>query len=109
MTDVSFVKYRDTYIFQCSGHTGYAAAGEDILCSAVSVLCYTLREYLAGTELDSRLAKFRHTFVPGEVVIEFRAAHEEDTALIEAVRAILGGFEILAESFGEYIRTDIQF
>ena len=49
MTDVSFVKYRDTYIFQCSGHTGYAAAGEDILCSAVSVLCYTLREYLAGT------------------------------------------------------------
>ena len=75
----------------------------------MSVLCYTLREYLAGTELDSRLAKFSHTFVPGEVVIEFRAADEEDTALIEAVRAILGGFEILAANFGDYIRTDIQF
>ena len=109
MTEVSFVKYRDTYIFQCSGHTGYAAAGEDILCSAVSVLCYTLREYLAGTELDSRLAKLSHTFVPGEVVIEFRPADEGDAALIEAVRAILGGFEILAESFGDYISTDIQF
>lgn len=109
MTEISFVKYRDTYIFQCSGHTGYAAAGEDILCSAVSVLCYTLREYLAGARLDSRLTKFSHTFVPGEVVIEFQAADEGDTALTEAVRAILGGFDILAESFGDYIRTDIQF
>ena len=108
MTDVSFVKYRDTYIFQCSGHTGYATAGEDILCSAVSVLCYTLREYLSGAELDSRLGKFRHTFVPGEVVIEFSAADDGDTALTEAVHAILGGFEILADSFGDCIRTDIQ-
>ena len=43
MTKITFDTYYDTYLFECIGHTEYATAGQDILCSAVSILCYTLR------------------------------------------------------------------
>ena len=39
MTTIKFFKNREKFIgFECSGHTGYAKAGNDILCSAVSAL-----------------------------------------------------------------------
>ena len=37
MTDVVFLKKNDIIFgFECSGHTGYAEAGSDIVCSALS-------------------------------------------------------------------------
>ena len=34
-----FQDHNDTYLgFSCNGHAGYAKAGEDIVCSAISVL-----------------------------------------------------------------------
>ena len=40
MTHVSVIKTRNgDYIgFNCIGHSGYAEAGEDIVCAAISVL-----------------------------------------------------------------------
>lgn len=39
MTIVTVFKDSNDYLgFSCSGHAGYARAGEDIVCSAVSVL-----------------------------------------------------------------------
>ena len=39
MTTIKFYKKNNTYVgFECSGHTGYAESGSDILCSAVSAL-----------------------------------------------------------------------
>ena len=37
MTKIKFFKVQDGYIgFECSGHTGYAKSGKDILCAAIS-------------------------------------------------------------------------
>ncbi|MBQ4558249.1 MAG: ribosomal-processing cysteine protease Prp [Clostridia bacterium] len=37
MTDVVFYKQKDiVYMVECSGHTGYADSGSDIVCSALS-------------------------------------------------------------------------
>jgi hypothetical protein len=39
MTTVTIIKSKDTYKgFICSGHSGFAAFGKDIVCAAVSVL-----------------------------------------------------------------------
>ena len=37
MTKIKFFKRQDNFIgFECSGHTGYAESGKDILCAALS-------------------------------------------------------------------------
>ena len=37
MTKIKFFKVQDGYKgFECSGHTGYARSGKDILCAAIS-------------------------------------------------------------------------
>jgi len=40
MTNITILRDKnDSYLgFSCSGHAGYARAGEDIVCSAISVL-----------------------------------------------------------------------
>jgi hypothetical protein len=39
MTTVTIIKSKNTYKgFVCSGHSGYAASGKDIVCAAVSIL-----------------------------------------------------------------------
>lgn len=42
MITVSFIREKGLYTgFDCSGHAGYADAGSDIICSAVSALTQT--------------------------------------------------------------------
>jgi len=39
MTDIKFFKNNNVFIgFECSGHSGYAKAGKDIVCAAISSL-----------------------------------------------------------------------
>ncbi len=54
MTCITFTRHRDRYLFECEGHTGYSKRGCDILCSAVSCLCYTLDAYLQGAYEDGK-------------------------------------------------------
>lgn len=39
-------KATQTIELYAEGHAGYAQAGEDIVCSAVSILCYSLEAYI---------------------------------------------------------------
>jgi len=108
MTNVSFDRIHDTYIFECCGHTGYSVAGRDILCSAVSVLCYTLRAYLEKLSDEGLLSDFISDFSEGNALMRFEYGDLADGARIsEAVGAILSGFLLLEESFPDYITADI--
>lgn len=107
MTEISFNLYDSTYIFECKGHTGYSARGSDILCSAVSVLCYTLKDLLEDMEAAGRIYRLICDFHDGMAIIEFSPASEKDISLLEAVEALLRGFRILGEGYPEYITADV--
>lgn len=71
MTRISFDTYYDTYLFECTGHTEYASAGQDILCSAVSILCYTLRALLRDAYEEGKIDQYREDFSAGYARIDF--------------------------------------
>lgn len=102
MTKIELEKYHDTYLFRSVGHTGFSTVGKDILCSAVSVLCYTLREYLENAYAKGDVTGLSYDFSEGSVEIDF-SLREEDRATKEGVRAILFGFELLRENFPDHI------
>lgn len=106
MTKVTLDTYYDTNLFECSGHTGFAAAGEDILCSAVSVLCYTLQSYLSSAYSQGTISRFSADFSDGQVLMQYEL-DEENNEVEACIDAILGGFRILEESFPDYIETSL--
>ncbi len=108
MTQITFTQYYDTYLFECKGHTGYSSCGRDILCSAVSCLCYTLDRYLTGAREKGLIENYRSDFSEGNVSISFEYADISfPFAAEEAVRAILEGFVLLSENFPDHISADI--
>lgn len=108
MTSVTFDRIYDTYIFECSGHTGYSVCGKDILCSAVSILCYTLRTYLEGLFDEGIICDFLSDFSAGSAIIRYSFSDGADEIRVcEAVNAILSGFSLLEENFPDYISADI--
>ena len=108
MTQITLSEYHDTHIFSCSGHTGYSTTGADILCSAVSCLCYTLDAYVQSLYERGDTSHYHSQFGNGDVRIEFILSDTADEkAVTEAIDAILLGFKLLWESFPDHISLDV--
>ena len=83
------------------GHAGYAPAGEDLVCAAVSVLCWTL---ISEAEAEERY----HTETVADdkrAYIDVRCSPEGATAYACSYLfdIIVSGFALLAENYPEYI------
>lgn len=106
MTKISFDTYYDTYLFECIGHTDYATAGQDILCSAISILCYTLRALLREAYEEGKIDRYREDFSAGYVRMDFDLP-DDSAQILDNIMAILRGFLLLEEAFPDYIEADI--
>lgn len=94
--------------FTCQGHAGYAAAGEDIVCAAVSILtttCANALETVAGVspkitarEKDAYLALRLPQGLPPE------KQHDAQILLL----ALRQGLEDLQEAYPKYIHLTKQ-
>lgn len=76
MIDVTVRKDRLTV----SGHAGYAASGEDIICAAVTALSGTLVKSIENLTDD----KIEYDVQPGWVDIKYRDLSEKAKALVDS-------------------------
>lgn len=86
------------------GHANYAPLGQDIICSAASMLAYTLAQNLALTLYpDDFIAEFDDE---GRAYIE---AHPPDD-LVDRCQfvfmTIANGFALLEAQYGQYIQLE---
>lgn len=80
-----------------SGHAGYAARGEDIICAAVTALSITLFKSLTDLTED----KIEYDVQPGWVDIKYRDLSEKAKALVDS---FFIGICLVADEFPGYIR-----
>ena len=104
MTKIAYETYYDTHIIECVGHTEYTP-GADILCSAVSALCYALREYLTEAEKAGKVMGVQISLEKGFFAASFRLTENSDVG--EGISAILCGFKVLEGAFPDHISLDI--
>ncbi len=52
MTKIAYEEKGDNIFLQCKGHAGYADAGNDIVCAAISTLTQTLIRYLTENDIE---------------------------------------------------------
>lgn len=92
------------YKLEVSGHAGYAEAGKDIICSAVSILFYTLAQSLT----DARYALEKDVMVNVSDGIISCVPQGKYEATVEAIFwVILNGMKLLADDEPEYVHLDV--
>ena len=75
-----------------SGHAGYAPKGQDIVCSAVSILLYTLIAALGDDVIDLRMEE-------GDRMVKWKA-----TKVTNIKAGVVNeGFRLLAQGYPAYI------
>lgn len=103
MTRIAF--YEDELVMEIQGHAGYAAAGEDIVCAAVSALAMALflaaeePMYQACRHINRQEARVRVSCAPGK---------GEKRRCREMFRVIGLGFEALQTQYPEYVRYEVR-
>ena len=75
----------------CDGHAGFAAAGEDIVCAAVSGILYTLRANLPGRCVEA--------WAPGHIALRTEYRAEWD-----AVCFCLRGLALVEDAYRENVQ-----
>ena len=89
--------------FRCSGHSGYADAGADIICAAVSTAVTFASDTI--TDVLGERAKVKVNEANAEITLKLPAACEQE----EAVQAVLSGMMLtlcsLRDEYPDYIEV----
>ena len=102
------VKYHRFYnILTVEGHAGSAPKGEDLVCSAASILVHTLRANVENMEKAGIIAKPETEIRDGYAKIKCRAVRGNENTVAAVYQAVCVGFEILADKFPDYISFKI--
>lgn len=93
MTSIKYHVTKEKFYVEIQGHAGYAMAGNDIVCAAVSILVQTLAKHLENVtdNWDARI-EGGYAFV--------RAEGEK---AVDSFLTILTGFEMLQYSYPTYV------
>lgn len=92
---------------EVTGHAGADVKGKDIVCSAVSMLFYTLAESLNRSE---EMLK-KHPIIKmedGNGYIKCRPRKEYQGNITLMYWTILNGFQLLAEEYKKYITFKVE-
>lgn len=105
---ITVTYYREHCRVRIEGHAGYAPEGQDIVCASVSALAYTLaanaqRLVAIGAAGDLVCTLEKGT---GEIGITPKRRYRDSVEMV--FRAVCAGFEMLAQSYPDYIRYEIH-
>ncbi len=89
------------------GHAQAAPKGEDLVCSAASILVHTLSANVTQMEKAGIAARTVADIQDGYATISCRALMGHESTVSSIFQAVCVGFEILADKFPEYISYKI--
>lgn len=91
--------------FRCLGHTGYAQAGEDIVCAAVSALVINTINSVETLVSDS--FDIETDQKSGLIGFSLREGYSKESLLL--IRSLVLGLQGIQKSYGtEYIRLTFE-
>ncbi len=97
MIEVNIRLSGDFRELQATGHALYAPSGRDIVCSAFSILIYSLVDYVSK---EKRANVYQEEIKAGNVKIAFKANVQEALAAFDIA---LNGIKLLADNYPDNI------
>lgn len=102
MTEIKIKEAYGMYSVSIKGHAGYAEYGKDIVCSAISILFYSLYKYVTEKESEGKVKILEAITEDGNVNLVFEI---KDPVVLNGIEAIKGGFEILEENYKKHVKV----
>ena len=87
---------------EMTGHSGMMPRGQDIVCSAASVLGWTAAQTLKEMQARGKVQEFKAEFEPGRTYVE---AETEDRDARTAMRTIQRGYDLMRHRYPEHVKT----
>ncbi len=97
MTVISIKDTSEGYALEVKGHSGYAQAGQDIVCAGISTLTFTLMQVLR----DNDVLDYYCLQDDGYIFLSFTKRYGNE--LEEALNVINTGVSMMADSYPEYV------
>lgn len=106
MIDICFKKNSGKILeFNIEGHAGYGEEGEDIVCSAVSAISYTIVNGI--TEVLK--INVEHNIKDGFLQLSLRGNSLEEIGKCQVLlETMLLGFKSMEISYGDYIKVQVE-
>ena len=96
----AYIPYKNIlYTLSASGHAGFKAKGEDIVCAAVSSQLYTLANYLEQIGADDLVGSDDDDFY-----VECKGLYH-DEAVHTAFRMTVFGLSLIQEQYPDYVNV----
>lgn len=105
MIKVSFTRKEDkTFLFKIDGHAGQDDSGHDIVCSAASILAYTLAQTMRYIEYEDGLEENPIICLSeGNAVILVKPKEEYEGEVMQIFFTIEVGYSLLAQNYPQYV------
>lgn len=108
MTKIKFFKNKDNLVgVECSGHTGYADFGKDVLCATLSGLvqsCYLGLKKVIGIKIDCSRDD-NNGYIKYELPLDIESEKlSKSQILLETLKASI---EDLIEGYSKYISMEV--
>ena len=98
----------DTIILKVEGHAGQDKKGHDIVCSAASILTYTIAQYLQYIHNRGGLKKKpRIDIKDGDALIIAKPTEEFMAEVLNAFFVAEVGYSLLAQNYPQYVELNM--
>ena len=95
-----------TLELEINGHAGQNEKGEDIVCSAISTLFYTLGQALIDSE-DMLEEKLTFKDEDGAGYLSCKPKEKYKGNIVRSYWTILEGFRLVAENYEKYVKLSV--
>ena len=106
MTKVFYREYYDHYLLIVEGHASFNEKGKDIVCSAVSILVYTLLNMLKDEECDERLKLKREVVRDGYFCVEVEPFDFSKKRTKGIIDTVIMGLALLYQEYPEHVKLE---
>lgn len=105
MIQVRFEKDGKNIILTVQGHSQQAEMGQDIVCSAASILAYTVAQMVAEMGECGKLKKKPHIRMEsGDAAVTCKPTKQYFNEALHTYSVAQTGYELLAHTYPEYVR-----
>ena len=106
MIKASFSHQKDmgAIILKVEGHAGQNDKGHDIVCSAASILTYTIAQYIRYVDAQGGLHSKPHIILnEGDALIVAKPTSDYEGEVLNAFFVAEVGFNLLAQNYPQYV------
>lgn len=110
MIKATFTRNKDNkaIILKVEGHAGQNEKGHDIVCSAASILTYTIAQYLKYVDKQGGLQKKPHIILnDGDALIVAKPKSEYEGEVLNAFFVAEVGYSLLAQNYPQYVELNM--